>query len=609
MFNRTPRFVVRSTLSPTIIGWMAAAGIILLLVASPGYALDPAYLADWPTVERVLADNQGENREDTMARQMAALHQLDRAVEDMADDRRWQNLTKDEIALRGQLRQAAGRIREEAHGTLSNELGPGFHWPFEEAPLQAWYGRQWKYESDPEFRRATLSRYLSPGLLNELNARKSASDARGQAAGRELLRGIGHRESTWDAMSAVERDAMTTLGVLLVLVLLLMLVREMRRFGSLRGDPMKLRAGFRRYELSFSSGIVDDYQSNTGGYHEGFKLFDGLGWLSVGVSGAYVNIPNGRLATTVTAKRPRSKDGDYVLFFDHTAQETRPARSVLQGMFAPRRWLLLPILGLAFLTGGVSDSVPATTPFYRGLLLTLVVWGLATMFLGWVGKRRVRRFLKRDAPRIMEAAAKEAAAYEHLRAPATATDAGEAKASADDIKAAANEVLASLRPYVAAAHVGGRKLSGNVWTDPFIVGLFHSYCNAALRALTGARSPSRDSSLEVFYRVGGQFASDSDPARPANEDVDTDSDPTWKERFQSGAQAGKFVLACFAGDEEALQHPVIGTARQAKIALGGLAGNAPATRLHPHGAHAGTAQSVALYMFTQQLLALDAKLP
>jgi hypothetical protein len=78
--------------------------VALCALALPGFALEPPYLKDWPTAERVLADHQGENPEETMALQMAALNVLSKSIEDIAGPRRWHGLTSDEEALRGQYR-------------------------------------------------------------------------------------------------------------------------------------------------------------------------------------------------------------------------------------------------------------------------------------------------------------------------------------------------------------------------------------------------------------------------------------------------------------------------------------------------------------------------
>lgn len=160
--------------------------VFALLLAYPprSHALEPAYLKEWPSAEQVLADHQGRDRQDTLARQMAALHHMDRSIEDRAGTRRWQGLTPDEKRLRGEYYAAAERIRDEVNSTLSNELPSGFNGPFAKPPLRKWYALQWKYERDPQVRAQTLSRYLSPPLLAELGAKKTASEVR---AGKSYL--------------------------------------------------------------------------------------------------------------------------------------------------------------------------------------------------------------------------------------------------------------------------------------------------------------------------------------------------------------------------------------------------------------------------------------
>ena len=150
---------------------IAGLACLLQLLAPAGGAVEPAYLSGWPSVERVLADNAGSDHEDTMARQMAALNQLSLAIDELAGPRRWhEGLTPDEQRLRGLYYAAAEKIRDEAHATLSNELGPGFHGPFSKPPLRKWYAQQWAYETDPSGRRATLLRYLPADLVARFDA-------------------------------------------------------------------------------------------------------------------------------------------------------------------------------------------------------------------------------------------------------------------------------------------------------------------------------------------------------------------------------------------------------------------------------------------------------
>lgn len=390
--------------------WPRLAVLLGALVAAApvAWAVKPAYLAQWPDVARVLADQKGADEPDTWARQMAALNQLDRAIEDMADERRWNQLTADELALRGRYRQASAAIRQQANASLSNELGPGFHWPWEEAPLQAWNSRQWQYESDPAFRRETLSRYLAPELLSELDARKTASDDRAHAAGRQLMEDLGYRESTWSSMGGAGQDAVAMILALLALAVLLMLVRELRRFGLDRKDPKLLRAGFARHPLDFETGVVDRYESEHGGRVERFDLFMGWAWFRVQVGDAHVAIPKGHLATAVNTGGGKRRKFGYVMFVDHDAKSIRPVEWELRRILAPSAWLPLPVACLAGVIGAVSDPVPRAPPLVSALLFAMLAWALTAGIMKWALRRRVRRFVERDAQRIADAAGESA---------------------------------------------------------------------------------------------------------------------------------------------------------------------------------------------------------
>jgi hypothetical protein len=75
--------------------------VATLAATFAAHALDPPYLAEMPGVETVLADNEGKDRLDTLARQQAALNQLVRAIGFLAGDREFCCLTQDEEVLRG----------------------------------------------------------------------------------------------------------------------------------------------------------------------------------------------------------------------------------------------------------------------------------------------------------------------------------------------------------------------------------------------------------------------------------------------------------------------------------------------------------------------------
>ena len=69
--------------------------MLSLTMAVSVSALDPAYLDEMPSIEQVLADVHGKDPMNTLARQMAALMQLVKVVEDMAGNRRYGGMTPD----------------------------------------------------------------------------------------------------------------------------------------------------------------------------------------------------------------------------------------------------------------------------------------------------------------------------------------------------------------------------------------------------------------------------------------------------------------------------------------------------------------------------------
>ena len=68
--------------------WLITLAILIGAWSARSPALEPGYLERWPDVARVLADNPGRDRDDTLARQMAALHVLRDGIEYAAGPRR-----------------------------------------------------------------------------------------------------------------------------------------------------------------------------------------------------------------------------------------------------------------------------------------------------------------------------------------------------------------------------------------------------------------------------------------------------------------------------------------------------------------------------------------
>ena len=123
-------------------------GFLPLISAAPSYALDPAYLDEMPSVERVKADIQGKDDLDTRARQVGALLMLRRVVEDMAGNRRYQNqLTPDEIRIRNAYGEEGFRLKNETLATLQSTASGA------NSPKATWLDAQWDYENDAKEKR------------------------------------------------------------------------------------------------------------------------------------------------------------------------------------------------------------------------------------------------------------------------------------------------------------------------------------------------------------------------------------------------------------------------------------------------------------------------
>jgi hypothetical protein len=87
------------------------------VVERPARGTDPPYVERLPSVDQVLADHQGADPADTLARQEAALNQLAYAIGLLAGG----SMTDDEQRKRGQYLAAARKGHGEAIAPLSKD--------------------------------------------------------------------------------------------------------------------------------------------------------------------------------------------------------------------------------------------------------------------------------------------------------------------------------------------------------------------------------------------------------------------------------------------------------------------------------------------------------
>jgi hypothetical protein len=143
----------------------AAAVILLTRNDLAAQALNPPYLQEMPPVERVLSDQQTPDTAETAARQMGALLQLKKMIEDAAGPRffdRRVGLTPDETRIRQDYYTAYYRISQ------SKEEYKNF---------TAMRG----YDIDPRFRDELFKRYFSQAFRAQTENANAAANGRTQA--------------------------------------------------------------------------------------------------------------------------------------------------------------------------------------------------------------------------------------------------------------------------------------------------------------------------------------------------------------------------------------------------------------------------------------------
>lgn len=400
----------------------AVAALLLLLASFTAGALEPAWLDEMPSIERVLRDTVGGDPLDTKALQAAAFSHLRKAIEDLGDRRRVSGYLPDEKRL---IEAYGGRyfqLQEEAKALTGPPDGTS------DSPWARWLAQEGRYERDQAVRAEILTRYLSAETRTRLNVTNAATDARVRESRREIMRGLGHEVSFWDEMEPQEQQQALGFATVMLALFGVLMIREMRTFGLRRSDPMTLQTGFRRYALRIATGIVENYakwvdttktttvtrhetgQTSTSvSYrsvtHEVFTLRWNGGEHAVHVLNAHLDVANGSLVTAVWGVRPRKDSGDYFIFFDRSTGRRLPIIGALQAAMMPTRWLMLPTLLAAMVVSAATPLwlglLPRTNPTLRAFLGLFAGWVLMLLILGLVARFRAKRFARRDGPRLL----------------------------------------------------------------------------------------------------------------------------------------------------------------------------------------------------------------
>jgi hypothetical protein len=391
------------------------ASVSFALTIVPAGAADPPYLDQLPAVDRVLADHQGADRLDTLARQEAALNQLTHAISLLGGG----SETRDEQNKRGEYGTVARKLHSEALAMLSNEKGG---MPWSKSPRDDWRAKQATYERDPALVAATYQRYMPAEVREQLGVEAADFDARFYGESDTL-------PSRYGELGPTGKAAVQIVAYGLLLWLVLIVVRELRPFGARKSNPLLVDAGFRLYRLHFFTGTVTDYASRTETvkrtttetddfgnsrttyfsrtyFHETFTLAGSRGEHHVHVTDAHVAPTVGHVFTAVWAVRRFRKGGHYVLFFDRTQPATKALETTIRWLLSLRLVMFIPVIGLTIL--GALAAIAVLQPsgsnepaiLFMSIIAAMIV---AALLFVQTNKRRGRRFIKNDAPRILAA--------------------------------------------------------------------------------------------------------------------------------------------------------------------------------------------------------------
>lgn len=358
--------------------------------------LEPGYLVEMPSAERVVAEITGRNERDTALRRVTALSQLRRIVESLAGNRLFGNqLTPDEKRIIADYNTARAAIAGPIEAALTQGDRP------------KWFGDVAVLEASDEYRDELLGTFFSE---------RWASDYLGVTfrARQNLRRSVDAREGNGASSIAFElapavRNRLRLEFAVAALLLAFAIWRERQTFGPDPGNPLLWRAGWRRYALLTITGGAINYSEETRRFR---KVTDRdvlettdttVSFLLQGDDGGSVKIEDQRI-TSLGAKNARKmsavlatsvgkKFGPCIVLLNHDNNSSHTFERALGRILNPWLWPVLPALWL--LWTGLRMSSYSERP--NTLFAIMFVGGGLLLFLFWrwresVAGNRIVRF-------------------------------------------------------------------------------------------------------------------------------------------------------------------------------------------------------------------------
>jgi hypothetical protein len=404
-------------------------GCLLLAASGSAAALEPAYLDEMPSPERVLRDFKGEDRLDTLALQLGAMARLNRIVVEMAGARYHtpgQYPTPDEARILASIRAASEPLAAEAEATFDPALTGA------DTPRAEWRRSVARYRNSGDVYDRLMELYFSPQFRDahgaSLAERGATIDAARDAEerGRRALAGepepVAPKDRTW---------ALVFGGAMLLWLVLgnLHLLLPIRVDAS---DPHVLRIGLKRHRLGSATGVLTDYakkdevkevvytRRNARGdeeHHSTYSTTHHESFVLAGPSPAEIHVASvaavqrlydrfdGRAGNRVTAVWASLKDADrYLRFYDWTRNavvEHQATWGALEEMTPLRYWTVVPAAVLGAVIGATTGTFGSRdAPEFSAVATAAVAalaWYIGCRLLAW---RRRATFARELTPLI-----------------------------------------------------------------------------------------------------------------------------------------------------------------------------------------------------------------
>jgi len=312
---------------------------------------DDAYVKEMPTPERVIAEFRGTNAIDTAARQMGAFLQLEGVMKTMMGERFGQ-FTSGERHLWATYPVASGGVGRQFVWDAQGRV----RFPPGSPERKQWTQLSAYYNENESFRRELVQRFFSPDILARYEALKKAEDGRQEIVNQKERA----QQEVLDRQAAEAKSKSRRLYAVLIAYVVYCVLMAFLVFLLLRGphrllgpDFDILQSGRNRYRIHSVTGtVVGGGKAVSYGralYLEFLLKLPGGREHPIQAGGGLADLVlrEGHTVSAVWATKEGDSSGSYILFRNHTTEQTKTAGAHLTFLLKHNvafEWLLAILL-------------------------------------------------------------------------------------------------------------------------------------------------------------------------------------------------------------------------------------------------------------------------